>query len=52
MGKEGSRMETWPQHQTQDMQTSGKTEKRVEWEDEINKFLPTLSQWLTRFLLV
>ena len=37
MGKESSRMEPQPQHQTPDIQTSEKTKKR--WEDEINVFL-------------
>ena len=29
MVKESSRMEPWPQHQTPDIQTSGKTRKEV-----------------------
>ena len=38
MGKESSRMESWPQHQNHDMQSSRKTKKK-RWEDEINDFL-------------
>ena len=37
MGKESRNMESRPQHQAPDKQTSGKTQKR--WEDEVNDFL-------------